>query len=67
MYNNKTELGGRPNLDEMVMLKMLVLQQLHGLSDLEFERQATDRISCKDPDSTTDWAFRELSSSRKRG
>ena len=45
MYNNKTELGGRPNLDEIVMLKMLVLQQWHGLSDPELERQATGRIS----------------------
>ena len=45
MYNNETELGGRPNLDEIVMLKMLVLQQWHGLSDPEMEKQATDRIS----------------------
>ena len=45
MYNNKTESGGRPNIDEIVMLKMLVLQQWHGLSDSEMEKQATDRIS----------------------
>ena len=67
MYNNKTEIGGRPNLDEIVMVKMLVLQQWHGLSDPEIEKQATDRISFrkflgfpkKIPDRSTVWAFRE--------
>jgi len=39
MYNNKIEADGRPNNDEIVMLKMLVLQQWHGLSDPELERQ----------------------------
>ena len=29
LYNNKTEFGGRPNLDEIVMVKMLVLQILN--------------------------------------
>ena len=33
LYTNKTERGGRPNIDEIVMLKMLVLQQWNGLSD----------------------------------
>jgi len=45
MYDNRSERGGRPNIDEIVMMKMLVLQQWHGLSDPELERQATDRIS----------------------
>ncbi|MHC1565814.1 MAG: transposase, partial [Candidatus Syntropharchaeales archaeon] len=35
MYRNKTEKGGRPNIDEVVMIKMLVLQQWYGLSDPE--------------------------------
>ena len=26
MYNNRTEKGGRPNIDEVVMIKLLVLQ-----------------------------------------
>ena len=38
MYNNKTKAGGLPNNDEIIMLKMLVLQQWHGLSDPELER-----------------------------
>lgn len=39
MFNNQTEKGGRPNIDEVIMIKMLVLQQWHGLSDPELERQ----------------------------
>jgi len=67
MYDNKSEQGGRPNIDEVVMIKLLVLQQWYGLSDLELERQAADRLSfikflgfSEDiPDFTTVWKFRE--------
>lgn len=67
MYNNKTASGGRPEADVLVMLKMLVLQQWHGLSDAELERQCIDRISFRKflgfpeyvPDSTTVWSFRK--------
>ncbi len=67
MYNNKSEQGGRPNIDEVVMIKILVLQEWHGLSDPELERQITDRISFRKflgfpevvPDYTTVWSFRE--------
>jgi IS5 family transposase len=67
LYNNKTEKGGRPNIDEVVMVKMLVLQQWHGLSDPELERQVVDRISFRKflgfpetvPDFSTVWKFRE--------
>ncbi len=67
MYDNKTEKGGRPNIDEVMMIKVLVLQEWHGLSDPELERQITDRISFRKflgfpntiPDFTTVWAFRE--------
>jgi IS5 family transposase len=67
MYDNKTEKGGRPNIDEIVMIKVLILQEWHGLSDPELERQITDRISFRKflgfpdtiPDFTTVWAFRE--------
>jgi IS5 family transposase len=45
MYENKSERGGRPNHDEVLMVKLLVLQQWHGLSDPELEKQVTDRIS----------------------
>src|SRR5665648_85465 len=67
MYDNHTEKGGRPNYDEILMVKLLVLQAWHGLSDPELERQVTDRISFMKflgfpetiPDYTTVWYFRE--------
>ncbi len=65
MYDNHTERGGRPDNDEIVMMKMLVSKSWHGLSDPELERQANDRISFhksldswKNPDRPTAWAFR---------
>jgi len=67
LYTNDGPQGGRPNIDPVVMVKMLVLQAWYGLSDPEMERQATDRISFRRflgypesiPDSTTVWLFRE--------
>jgi IS5 family transposase len=31
MYDNRSERGGMPNIDEVVMVKLLVLQQWYGL------------------------------------
>jgi IS5 family transposase len=67
MYTNNTHLGGRPNTDEVLMVKLLVLQSWYGLSDIELERQAADRISFqrflgwpeRPPDYSTVWQFRE--------
>jgi IS5 family transposase len=67
IYSNKTVSGGRPETDVIVMFKMLVLQQWHGLSDPELEKQCIDRISFRKflgfpeyiPDSSTVWLFRE--------
>ena len=67
MYKNKTERGGRPNIDEIMMIKILILQGWHGLPDPELERQVTDRISFRKfldfpdniPDYSTVWYFRE--------
>jgi Transposase domain (DUF772). len=41
LYDNRTEKGGRPNVDEVVMLKVLVLQNWYNLSDpeMEYERE----------------------------
>ena len=47
LYSNTTEHGGRPNFDEILMVKLLVLQSMYGLSDPELERLANDRISFK--------------------
>jgi IS5 family transposase len=67
LYRNDSEQGGRPNVDEVVMVKLLVAQQWYGLSDEEAEREAVDRLSFRRflgypervPDSTTIWLFRE--------
>jgi IS5 family transposase len=67
MYDNKSEKGGRPNCDVILMFKILVLQQWYGLSDLEVERQMADRISFmaflgfpnRFPDSRTIWLFKQ--------
>jgi IS5 family transposase len=67
IYQNRTEQGGRPNMDIVLMVKLLVLQSMYNLSDPELERQANDRISFmkflgfpeKIPDQTTVWYFRE--------
>jgi len=59
------------------MFKMLVLQQWHGLSDFELEKQCIDRMSFRKflgfpkciPDSTTVWLSREriIENSKKQG
>ena len=67
MYTNDTPRGGRPNTDEVLMVKLLVLQAWYGLSDPELERQVDDRLSFqrflgfpeKAPDYSTVWSFRE--------
>jgi IS5 family transposase len=67
MYDNKSEKGGRPNYDVILMFKILILQHWYGLSDLEIERQMADRISFMAflgfpdpiPDSRTIWLFKE--------
>lgn len=67
LFMNKIGLGGRPNYDEVLMIKMLVLQQWYSLSDPELERQTYDRLSFRNflnypdkiPDRSTIWFFRE--------
>ena len=67
LYNNKTEKGGHPNIDVVVMIKILVLQQWYGLSDQRMERELANNVSFMNflgfpetiPDSTTIWLFRE--------
>ena len=67
LYHNQGPQGGRPNIDPVVMMKMLVLQSWYGLSDPELERQVADRLSFQRflgfpetlPDYSTVWQFRE--------
>ena len=60
--------AGRKPIDVIVMFKMLVLQQLHNISDDDLEYQVNDRLSFMRflgltladsvPDATTVWLFR---------
>jgi IS5 family transposase len=67
IYDNKTEKGGHPNYDEVLMIKILVLQHWYGLSDQKMELEMAKNISFMRfldfqeniPDSTTIWLFRE--------
>jgi IS5 family transposase len=67
LFDNKTERGGHPNIDCVLMIKILVLQQWYGLSDQRMERELANNISFINflsypetiPDSTTIWLFRE--------
>ena len=67
MYRNGTPRGGRPNTDEVLMVKLLVPQQWYGLSDPELERQTLNRVDFQHflgfpadaPDYSTVWSFRE--------
>jgi IS5 family transposase len=45
MYHDDPLRGGRPHIDEIILIKLLILQQWYGLSDYELERQALDRVS----------------------
>jgi IS5 family transposase len=67
LYNNKTERGGHPNIDVILIIKILVLQQWYSLSDQRMERELTNNLSFMNflgfpetiRDSTTIWLFRE--------
>lgn len=70
-FRNDSERGGRPNFDEIVMLKTLFLLGLYNISDEMLEKELYDRISFhnflhypeKIPDARTIWLFRERLSS----
>ncbi|MCJ7444302.1 MAG: IS5 family transposase, partial [Methanotrichaceae archaeon] len=67
LFDNKSDRGGRPNIDVIVLLKSLYIQHLYSLSDEQLERELADRISFRVfldttevvPDSTTIWKFKE--------
>ena len=67
LYDNKTERGGHPNIDCVLMIKILVLQHWYSLSDQRMERELANNVSFMNflgfpetiPDSTTIWLFRE--------
>jgi transposase, IS5 family len=61
--------GGRPPLDRVMMFKILVLQEMYGLSDEQMEFHLLDRLSFQKfiglglqdnvPDEKTIWLFRD--------
>ena len=67
--NEKKSTAGRKPIDVIVMFRMLVLQSLYNLSDVQIEYQVWDRatftrfvgLGSEDciPDGTTLWLFRE--------
>ena len=67
LYDNKTERGGHPNIDCVLMIKILVLQQWYNLSDQRMDRELANISSFMNflgfpetiPDSTTIWLFRD--------
>ena len=44
LYRNDTRKGGRPNIDEIVMIKTLFLQSMYNYSDESIERELYNRI-----------------------
>jgi Transposase and inactivated derivatives, IS5 family len=67
LYDDNRVTGGRPHTDEIVLIKMLILQQWYGLSDAALEKECYDRLSFQHfldfpshiPDRTTIWRCRE--------
>jgi IS5 family transposase len=67
VYDNKTERGGHPKIDFVLMIKILVLQHWYSLSDQKMERELANNLSFMNflsypetiTDSTTIWLFRE--------
>jgi len=67
LFEDNDETGGRPHYDEIVMMKVLLLQRFYGLSDQETEFQINDRTSFKNflgfpdklPDYSTIWRLKE--------
>ena len=64
----RTSNAGRPSFDRLMMFKILILQELYGLSDDQIEFQLLDRLSFQKfigqglnnrvPDAKTIWLFR---------
>lgn len=67
---SKSGKGGRPPYPNLMMFKIVILQELYGIANDETEYQINDRLSWKRflgltlsdkaPDGTTIWEFREL-------
>src|SRR5512137_465062 len=73
LYNNKTEKGGHPNIDVILMIKIHVIQQWYSLSDQKMERELANNLSFMNflgypetiPDSRAIWLFRDRLKEKK--
>ena len=68
LYVNNTVNGGRPNIDPIIMVKVLFIQSIYNLVDEQVEKEMHDRISMMHflgfpdtiPDSRTIRLFRDV-------
>ena len=71
LYVNDTVKGRRPNIDPIIMVKVLFIQSIYNLVDEQAEKELHNRIDFMHflgfpdaiPDSRTIWLFRERLSS----
>ena len=67
VFHDNKDIGGRPHTDELIVVRVMLLQGWYGLSDPELEFQAHDRLSFRNfldfpksiPDFSTVWKIRE--------
>jgi IS5 family transposase len=67
LFTNDTEQGGRPNYDEILMVKILFLQSIYNIVDESMETEIYDSVRLVNfldypesvPDQNTIWLFRE--------
>jgi len=67
IFHDNKDIGGRPHTDELIVVRVMLLQGWYGLSDPELEFQAHDRLSFRNfldfpksiPDFSTVWKIRE--------
>ena len=67
LFTNDTEQGGRPNYDEILMVKILFLQSIYNIVDESMETEIYDSVRFinfldypeRVPDQNTIWLFRE--------
>ena len=75
LYMNDTDKGGKPNIDEIVMIETLFLQSMYNCSDEAMETELYNLIDSRNflhyleiiSDSRTKWLFRERLSSTGKG
>ncbi len=67
LFTNDTDQGGRPNYDEILMVKILFLQSIYNIVDESMETEIYDSVRFinfldypeRVPDQNTIWLFRE--------